>query len=139
MTDITLDLVGSFRSSMHAFNNPLVWTDESIMEALCEADCETGGRGWGIFKDECKNFKRRGMFYFAAHWLSVTYSNGTSVDAGAISPSARLNIVQKSVADESVQYRATSMEPTTEDWLSLTNYGVQFMRLKLRIACAMIV
>ncbi|QGH75046.1 hypothetical protein RostovM3_00006 [Vibrio phage Rostov M3] len=49
-----------------------------------------------------------------------------------ISPSARLNIASKSVGDESVNYRVTGIEKTQNDWLTLTNYGVQYMRLRDR-------
>lgn len=133
---ITIDatLVASFRESSQgrAFSDDTVWPDDVVKDALCEADAETGSGRWGIFQDVCSNFKRRGMFYFAAHWLASTYLTQDASDPTNISPSARLNIASKSVGDESVTYRVTGIEKTQNDWLSLTNYGVQYMRLRDR-------
>lgn len=131
-TDITPSVISSFRDSMKAFVDITKWPDEIVEQALYEADCETGGKGWGGFKDMPRNFKRRGMFFFAAHWLATTYLDQTAADDENISPSARLNVASKSVGDESLNYRITAMQETADDWLSLTNYGVQFIRLKRR-------
>ena len=130
--DINADVVTSFRESMAAFTSDLDWPSDIIEQALCEADAETGGKDWGAFKNEPRNFKRRGMFYYAAHWLSSTYLNQTAADASNISPTARLNIASKSVGDQSVTYRVGQMQSTEDDFLSLTNYGVQYLRLRKR-------
>ena len=133
-TDITAEVITSFRDSMAAFTDDSKWPNDIVEQALCEADTETGGRGWGGFKDECRNFKRRGMYFYAAHWLATTYVDQTAADASNISPSARLNVASKSVGDESVTYRVGAIQSTEDDWLSLTNYGVQFLRLRKRSA-----
>lgn len=125
-------LIASFRASQQAFTDVVKWPDSIITDALCEADVETGGRGWGVFEDICSNFKRRGMFYYAAHWLAVTYLKQTAEDPTDISPTARLNTAAKSVGDESVQFRVGAIQSTEDDWLSLTNYGVQYLRLRRR-------
>jgi hypothetical protein len=130
--EITAEVIASFRESMPAFTDDSKWPDFSVEQALCESDTETGGRGWGGFIDECRNFKRRGMFFYAAHWLATTYVDQTAVDASNISPSARLNVAAKSVGDESVTYRVGSIQSTEDDFLSLTNYGVQYLRLRKR-------
>ncbi|MDX1474500.1 MAG: hypothetical protein R3309_10040, partial [Reinekea sp.] len=65
-TDITPAVIASFRGIHQAFTDLTKWPDDIVEQALCEADAETGGRGWGSFIDECRNFKRRGMFLFAA-------------------------------------------------------------------------
>ena len=132
MVDITAAVVTSFRGSQKAFADLTKWPDDVVEQALCEANAETGGRGWGAYQDACGNFKQRGMFYFAAHWLATTYLNQTAADKAAISPTARLNVASKSVGDESVTYRVGAIQATEEDWLSLTNYGVQFLRLRRR-------
>lgn len=132
--DINADIVAAFRESMAAFTSDADWPSDIVEQALYEADAETGGKGWGGFKNEPRNFKRRGMFYYAAHWLSSTYLNQTAADASNISPSARLNVASKSVGDESVQYRVGALQDTADDWLSLTNYGVQFYRMRKRAA-----
>lgn len=131
---LTIDatLIASFRSAMRAFSDDTVWPDDVVEQALCEADAETGSKRWGAFQDVCSNFKRRGMFYFAAHWLASTYINQNASDPSVISPSARLNIASKSVGDESVTYRVGAIQKTEDDWLSLTNYGVQYLRLRGR-------
>ena len=131
-TDITPDVLLSFRESMKAFSDVAIWPDEIVEQSLYEADTETGGANWGGFVDEPRNFKRRGMFYFSAHWLAVTYIGQTAEDDANISPSARLNISAKSVGDESVTYRVGALQDTEDDWLSLTNYGVQYLRLRKR-------
>ncbi|CAH9015629.1 head completion adaptor [Vibrio phage 511E55-1] len=133
-TDITAEVIAAFREDMAAFTDDTTWPDDIVEQALCEADAETGGRGWGSFKLECRNFKKRGMFYYAAHWLATTYIDQTAEDPSNISPSARLNVAAKSVGDESVQYRVGALQDTADDWLSLTNYGVQFYRMRKRAA-----
>lgn len=130
--EITTEIITSFRTVMPAFSDNTVWPDVIVEQALCEADVETGSSRWGTFVDNCRNFKRRGMFYFAAHWLATTYINQDASDPAVISPSARLNIAAKSVGDESVTYRVGAIQDTEDDWLSLTNYGVQYLRLRGR-------
>ena len=132
MVDITPAIITSFRTDKQAFSNVTVWPDDIITQALCEADVETGSNRWGTFTDDCRSFKRRGMYYFAAHWLAVTYITQDASDASNVSPSARLNIAAKSVGDESVTYRVGAIQETENDWLSLTNYGVQYLRLRGR-------
>jgi len=131
-TEITPSVIASFRDVQKAFTDLTKWPDDIVEEALCEADAETGGKGWGSFQDECRNFKRRGMFYYAAHWLATTYLKQTAEDPTDISPTARLNVAAKSVGDESITYRVGGIQKTEDDWLSLTNYGVQYLRLRRR-------
>lgn len=133
MVDITAEVITSFRAVQRAFTDAVKWPDDVVEQALCEADAETGGKRWGAYDDECRNLKQRGMFYYAAHWLATTYLTQTASDASAISPTARLNVAAKSVGDESVTYRVGAIQDTEEDWLSLTNYGVQFLRLRRRV------
>lgn len=138
--EITPAIIASFRIAQPAFGDVTKWPDSVVGESLCEADAETGGRGWGAFEDLCSNFKRRGMYYFAAHWLASTYLTGDASDPSNISPGARLNLSGKSVGDESVQYRITAIQNTGDDWLSTTIYGTQYLRLRRRagmgaIAC----
>lgn len=132
--EITQEIIDAFRASKPAFSDVTKWPDDVVTEAFCEAFPECGGRGWGVFDvDDCQNFKRRGVFLFAAHWLSVEYTTGNgATDPTSVNPTARLNVAAKSVRDESVTYRVTAMERTVNDWLSLSNYGVQFMRLRGR-------
>lgn len=130
--DINADVVTAFRESMAAFTSDLDWPVDIVEQSLYEADAETGGKGWGAFKNELRNFKRRGMFYYAAHWLSTTYIDQTAADASSVSPRARLNVAAKSVGDEAVQYRIGAIQNVSDDWLSLTNYGVQYYRMRKR-------
>lgn len=132
--EITDEIVDAFRVKQPAFNDPKVWPHDSVFEALIEAVTETGGSGWGAYDPTAQgNFKQRGMFYFAAHWLAVTYTTSAGAcDPSAISATARLNVASKSVGDESIVYRVGAIQDTENDWLSLTNYGVQFLRLRRR-------
>lgn len=117
-----------------AFASPVDWSDETLTLMLTEADAETSNRCWGEFRledDRC--LKKRGMYNFAGHLLSSFYGSSAN-DPTAVEASARLNIASKSIGDESVSYRITAMEKTTDDYLSTTIYGVTFMRLRLKAA-----
>lgn len=130
--EITPEIIASFRLAQPAFADDVKWPDSVVTEALCEGDVETGGRGWGGYQDICSNFKRRGWYYYAAHWLSTTYITQDASDPSVISPTARLNVAAKTVGDESIQFRVGAIQSTENDWLSLTNYGVQYLRLRRR-------
>ena len=132
--EITPEILAAFRASKPAFSDVVKWPDEVVTEAFCEAFPECGGRGWGAFDvDDCQNFKRRGVFLFAAHWLSIEYTTGQgATDPSSVNPTARLNVAAKSVRDESVTYRVGAMQTTQDDYLSLSNYGVQYLRLRRR-------
>ena len=135
MTDLTPDaaMIASFRTRQPAFSDATKWPDSVVEQALCDGIMETNKRRWGVYKDECSNFRQRGIFLFAAHWLSLTYlTQAGATDPSNINSSARLNLSGKSVGDESVQYRITAMQDTGDDWLSTTHYGVQFYRLRRR-------
>lgn len=132
--EITQEIIDAFRDAKPAFGDVTKWPNSVIEDALCEAFPECGGRGWGSFVlEDCQNFKRRGVFLYAAHWLSVEYTTGNgATDPSAINATARLNVAAKSVRDESVTYRIGAIQKTADDYLSLTNYGVQYLRLRLR-------
>lgn len=134
MATLTPDavMVDAFRARMPGFSNSTTWPFNAVEMALCEAIQETNEKRWGKYKDECGNFRQRGIFFFAAHWLSSTYVTGSASDASNINPSARLNLSGKSVGDESVEYRITAIQSTGDDWLSTTIYGTQFLRLRQR-------
>lgn len=133
---ITSELIAAFRTAQPAFTSGVKWPDAVIQEAFCEAFPEVGGRGWGALDiNDCQNFKRRGLFLYAAHWLSITYNTGVgATDPTSVDAAARLNLAGKSVGDESVQYRITAIQSASDDFLSLTLYGVQYLRLRRRAA-----
>ena len=135
MSELTPDaaMITSFRTRQRAFSDDTKWPDDVVETALCEAIMETNKKRWGQYEDDCQNFRQRGIFYFAAHWLELTYlTQAGATDPGNINASARLNLSGKSVGSESVQYRITAMQDTGDDWLSTTHYGVQFYRLRRR-------
>lgn len=123
--------IASFRTWELAveFRDTTKYPDSLIHYALCEADSETGGRGWGAYQEDCHNFKRKGMFYFAAAWLSSNFPGGAD---GGVEGEARLNVASKSVGDESISYRVPAMMEVNNDWLTYTVYGQQFYRLRKR-------
>ena len=134
--EITQEMIDKFREVMPAFADLVKWPDDVVSMALCEGMAECGGRGWGsIDLTNCGNFKRRGVFFYAAHWLSITYNSlaGATVP-GNIDAAARLNLAGKSVGDESITYRITAIQSAEDDFLSLTLYGVQYLRLRRRSA-----
>lgn len=134
MSDLTPDaaMIAAFRTRQPAFADDAKWPDAVVEQALCEGITETSRARWGKYADVCSNFRQRGIFFFTAHWLSLTYLTQDASTPSNINPTARLNLSGKSVADESVQYRITEMQNTGDDWLSTTHYGVQFYRLRRR-------
>lgn len=127
---ITPAIVTDFRKYFNEqFGDKTIWHDSMITEVLCEADAETGGSGWGAFALDCDNFKRRGMYLFAAHWLTFFYGNDPANGVGGI---ARLNTQSKQVGDESISYRVAAMMDAGNDALTYTVYGQQFYRLRRR-------
>lgn len=131
--EITQVRVNEFRQHMQAFTDIVKWSNDVVMMMLCEADCETGGKRWGVYDNTCHNLKRRGMHYYCAHMLVSQYVQGTAEDPTNIKPDARLNVSSKSVGDESLSFRITAMEATTTDFLSTTFYGVNFLKLRQRV------
>ena len=134
MSELTPDaaMITAFRVRQPAFSDQVKWPDAVVESALCEGITETNRSRWGVYADVCSNFRQRGIFFFAAHWLALTYLTQDASVPGNINPTARLNQSGRSVADESVQYRITEMQNTGDDWLSTTHYGVQFLRLRRR-------
>lgn len=127
---ITPDIVADFRTFLKGqFADKDKWPDDVIEDVLCEADAETGGSGWGAFALDCNNFKRRGMYLFAAHWLTFFYGDDPANGVGGI---ARLNTQSRQVGDESISYRVASMMDAGNDALTYTVYGQQFYRLRRR-------
>lgn len=120
--------VGSFREAFPAFADATTWDDATVTMALCEADAETGGRGWGAFEDICSNFKRRGQYLFAAHYLAAFHPSGGSSTAGA----SKIAVSGKSVGDESITYAVPTYANGGDAWLASTQFGQQFMILRRR-------
>ena len=124
------EVVDDFRSWMIAFKDSNQWTFEVIKIEIYKSIPELGER-WGTFKiGDPFSFFRNGLYHLTAHSLSVSYGVGIDGDASKITPDARMNPSSKSVADTSIQYRITEIQPAEDDWLSLTNYGVIFLRLR---------
>ncbi len=132
--EITPEVIASFRESYPAFSDATKWPEYALSMALCEGDSESGGRGWGSYQDDCHNFKQRGMFMYAAHWLAATYPQGAA-DVTNQSGTAKNQVASKSVADESVSYAVvapSSISDSGDGWLASTSFGQQFMRLRRR-------
>lgn len=128
--EITEEIISQFRSKMSVFEDSTKWNDDTITDALEEADAETGGRGWGIYQNEPGNFKRRGMFAYASHWLAVTFPTGDAVMSGG----QKSAVAAKTVGDESVTYVTGNLTgaSTGEVWLASSGFGQQFIRLRNR-------
>lgn len=133
MIDITPAIIASFRLAQPAFTNDVTWPDETVTTALCEGDVETGGKGWGTFEDVCTNFKRRGMYLYAAHYLAITYPKGAS-DSSQVGSSAKYATQSKTVGDESISFANGGANNLTagDGWLASTSFGQQWLRLRKR-------
>jgi hypothetical protein len=119
-------IIDDFKTKYPAFV-PL--GDTIIQDALCDAESETGGSGWGIYANECGNFKQRGLFAYAAHVLASTYPSN---DPSSVSGSAVGAVVSKSVGDESVTFNTVASDNAGDAWLTSTSFGQQFVRLRRR-------
>lgn len=130
MTDITPEIISAFRTQYAAFSDTVKYPNDLIQSALYEADAETGGKGWGTYGDDPRNFKRRGMFLYAAHWVAVMHPAGVSSMAGG----ARWAVSSKSVGDESTSYQTGKMAQAEAGdlWLSSTQFGQQWLQLRKR-------
>ena len=132
--DITAAIITSFRAAYPAFSSATTWPDPVLTTALCEGDVETGGKNWGVYEDDCHNFKQRGMFLYAAHWLASNYPSGAATGSSQ-SGSAKNTLTSKSVGDESVTFGAGTVQNIGDSgngWLASTGFGQQFMRLRKR-------
>ena len=133
MVDVTPEVIKDFRRFLKPFSDVTKFPDVVIEQTLIECDCWTGGKVWGDYDiDNDRNLKKRGWYYLTAHIIVSAYGTDAS-DPSNVSPEARLNVASKSVGDESVTYRVTEMEPTTNDFLSTSYYGVMFLSIRNRI------
>lgn len=129
ITDAVLQDFREWPIGKSAFSDLSQFPDDLLHEALCAADSETGGSGWGDYQAVCGNFKRNGMYYYAAAWLATFFPQGIE---GDMAGEARLNTASKSVGDESISYRVPSMMGAGDDFLTYTVFGQQFYRLRRR-------
>lgn len=121
-----MSFLSDFRIKYPAFAG---LSDTIVEEALCDANAETGGSGWGTYENVCGNFKQRGMFLYTAHVLSVTYPTG---DSSTINGGSAAAVQSKSVGDESVSFNVAQVMNQGDAWLSSSSFGQQFMRLRRR-------
>lgn len=135
--EITPEIIAAFRAKFGGlFADETKWSDDIVTEALCEGDAETGSCRWGVYQDVCSNFKQRGMFYYAAHWLITNYpsaSGATNPSNPSVAP--KYTTASKSVGDESIAFvnsKGNSELAAGDEWLTTTSYGQQYLRLRRR-------
>lgn len=132
--DITTAIIASFRKNQPLFCSQIIWPSAVLSLALCEADAETGGKGWGVYQDDCHNFKFRGLHFYAAHWLVTTYPKGAKIQSNQ-SSDARYPVSGRSVGDESISFSNTTPpagSSSGDDWLRATSFGQQWLRMRKR-------
>lgn len=123
---ITPEVIAEFRTAYPQFADLTTWPDSIVEKALCEGDVATGSSRWGAYQDECHNFKQRGMFLYAAHWLTVYYPRGGNQ---APDPNPNWAWNSKTVRSQSISYDTGSQNLNPSDaWLLSTLYGQQFYR-----------
>ncbi len=131
--EITPAIIQDFRDAIPAFADVPTWPDDVVEKGLCEGDAETGGSCWGAYDDECHNFKQRGMFYYAAHWLTVMYPQGGDNNQSGSGGGSFGAVSSKTVGDESISYAVNAVDAgSAQAWLSSTGWGTQFLMLKRR-------
>lgn len=132
MLIITPTIVTAFRTDFEGFADVNTWTDQVVTRALQMADMETGSKRWGNYSD--LSIKQRGMFNFAAHFLTFKKLNSIATASGG-APSSVAPVQSKSVGDESISYAVlTQNTPSSDAALSSTSYGQEFIRLRSRVA-----
>lgn len=131
MIEITTDIIRDFRLKQPAFSDTGEWPNPVLISALEEADSETGSSRWGQYEN--RSNKQRGMFFYAAHWLAISYPKKAR-DNSRVNASPSLTVSSKSIGDESVSYAVPASANETAAWLNTTNYGQQFLKLKKRIS-----
>ena len=131
--EITPAIIAGFRLVQPAFTNDVTWPDSIIEMALYDGDIETGGKGWGAFENVRANFKRRGMYLYASHYLAITYPKGAR-DMSQVGSSAKYATQSKTVGDESISFaNGKANELSVGDgWLASTSFGQQWLRLRKR-------
>lgn len=106
------------------------WPDEVVARALYKARPKIGKR-WGVIDiTNPMNLASEGLFLWTAHWLFVTYKFSATNISPNLSPQAMMNVASKGVGDENVAFRIAQMQKTTDDSLSLTKFGVEFLDLR---------
>ena len=136
--DLNKDTIDQFIAEFRArqplwYGSTEDWPDDVLARSLYKARPNIGKR-WGVIDiTDPMNIASEGLFLWAAHWLFVTYQLSATNISTNLSPQAKMNIASKSVADESVSFRITQMQKTTDDWLSLSEFGVEFLALREQI------
>lgn len=128
---ITPAILAEFRAYFGGrYSKATVWPDDLMYDTLYAADFETGGSGWGPYDTGVPySLKKHGMFLYAAAWLSNMYGDDPE---NGIAGEAHLNVAQKSVGDESIQYRIAAIQDAGNDFLTNTSFGQEFFRIRKR-------
>lgn len=125
--EITAAIIAAFRTNYPQFSDLVVWPDTLLTQALCEADAVTGSSRWGAYLDQCGNTKQRGMFFYAAHWLTVYYPKGGDQPPD---PNPKWAWNSKTVRSQSISYdTGTSNLGPENAWLLSSIFGQQYYRL----------
>lgn len=132
--EIDREVVNDFREMFVAFEDFNVWPFDAVTSALYMALPEVGSSRWGAFAiGDHNSMKRRGLYLLAAHYLVLTYPEMSAKSGDPIRSSTPLNIASKSLGDASLSYRVGQMQSSEDDWLSTSNYGTMFLRLRSSI------
>lgn len=135
MIEITPQVIAYFRAYFPAFADVTKYPDNLVEMLLEEAAQETGSR-WGGYD---ALLRRRGMFNYVAHKLTLRDMQTAAGVGGGVSPDL---VSSKSVGSESVSYAVATPSVADRvkygDWL-LTAYGIEFLRLRSRIRGPIIV
>lgn len=127
---ITQQIITDFRDYYPEFSDVSEYSDKAVRQALQNGDKETGFR-WGSYRVDPASIKAKGMFAFAAHEL-VMGKRRENGDIGTAYP-----VSGKSVGDESVSFSVPSVSQDDlilNGELSLTSYGLEFLRLRRKAA-----
>lgn len=134
MMEVTQQVIADFRSDYPEFTDTAKYSDSLVIQYMVEGDNETGSR-WGKYDDRPMSIKRRGMFAFAAHMITMRMAATTVTGMGGVANTVA-QVASKSVGDESVSYANATADYATsvrDGSLPNTFYGQEFMRLRSRI------
>ena len=129
--DTVSEFIAEFRVRQSLYYSSVEnWPDKVVARSLYKERPKIGSR-WGVMDlEDPMNLASEGLFLRAAHWLFVTYKFSATDISPNLSPQAMMNVASKSIGDANVAFRIAQMQKTTDDSLSLTKFGVEFLDLR---------
>lgn len=131
-------IIADFRRIFDEFADEDYFPYHVFARALYFAAPAINEKYFGKF-DINNNYKgsKMALYYLMAHSVFVAYGGHETeydkYDPTNIRQAAQMNPASKSVGDEAINYRIQKIQKATDDWLSLSYYGTQFLFIRERL------